>query len=36
MPPEALAAYAATGVGLRSRDDVSYQRPLRITRQPTG
>ncbi len=36
MPAEALAAYAATGVGQRSRDDISYQRPLRITRSPTG
>jgi hypothetical protein len=36
MPPEALAAYAATAVGQRGRDDISYQRPLRIMRQPTS
>ena len=32
---EALAAYAATAVAKRSRDDISYQRPLRISRKPT-
>ena len=34
MPPEALAAYAATGVASRDRDDPSYQRPLTVTRAP--
>jgi hypothetical protein len=36
MPPEAEAAYAATAVGQRNRTDISYQRPLRVTRPPTG
>ena len=36
MPPEAVAAYAATAVGRRDRDDISYRRPLRITRGPTA
>ena len=35
VPAEALAAYAATAVAKRSRDDISYQRPLRISRKPT-
>lgn len=34
MPPELLAVYALTGVGRRDRTDLSYQRPLRIKRQP--
>jgi hypothetical protein len=36
IPPDALAAYAATGVGQRDRSDLSYQRPLTIKRKPTG
>jgi len=32
IPPEALAAYAATGLACRDRRDPSYQRPLRVTR----
>lgn len=36
MPAEALAAYAATGIGQRDRGDLSYQRPLTIHRSPTG
>jgi hypothetical protein len=35
MPPEALAAYALTGVQQRNRDDLSYRRPLKIHRKPT-
>lgn len=31
MPPEALAAFLATGVPSRSKDDPSYQRPLHIS-----
>lgn len=34
FPVEALAAYAATGVARRDRDDPSYARPLTITRAP--
>ena len=34
VPPEALAAFAATGVALRSKNDPSYQRPLTVTRAP--
>ena len=36
MPAELTAAYAATGVGRRDRSDLSYQRPLRISRKPTA
>lgn len=35
MPAELLAAYAATGTATRDRSDLSYQRPLRITRPPS-
>jgi len=34
VPPEALAAWAATGVAARDKSDPSYLRPLTITRAP--
>jgi len=34
VPPEALAAWAATGVAARDKSDPSYMRPLAITRVP--
>ena len=36
VPPETIAASVATAVGQRSRDDISYQRPLRVRRQPVN
>jgi len=33
VPAEALAAYAATGVASRGKDDPSYMRPLQVTRE---
>jgi hypothetical protein len=35
LPPEMLAAHRATGVSQRDRSDLSYLRPLTISRPPT-